>query len=144
MLRRERSGAAGAGGSAGAAEVLQCCGEGGLTQLEGAAAIRGGERLERPEKGEGWKEKEGSLVQNINERIRPPFLGGFDGRSLPGKPACQEHSPTAGGRDTPSRALAKEDFFPPLPPFLVCSRWAKLFFPLLKAELSKIFFFLIF
>lgn len=97
MLRLERSGAAGAGGSAGAAEVLQCCGEGGLTQLEGAAAIRGGERLERPEKGEGWKEKEGSLVQNINERIRPPFLGGFDGRSLPGKAACQEHSPTAGG-----------------------------------------------
>lgn len=58
-------GAAGAGAQ-GAAEVLQCCGEGGLTQLEGAAAIRGRERLESPEKGKGWKEKEGSLVQNIN------------------------------------------------------------------------------
>lgn len=137
MLRRERSDAAGAGGSAGAAEVLQCCGEGGLTQLEGAAAIRGGERLERPEKGEGWKEKEGSLVQNINERIRPPFLGGFDGRSLPGKPACQEHSPTAGGPRHTQPGAGKRGFFPPLPPFLVCSRWAKLLFPLLKAELSK-------
>lgn len=129
MLRRERSGAAGAGGSAGAAEVLQCCGEAGLTQLEGAAAIRGGERLERPEKGEGWKEKEGSLVQNINERIRPPFLGGFDGRSLPGKPACQEHSPTAGGRDTPSRALAKEDFFLLFLPFLSARDGLNCFFP---------------
>jgi len=109
----------GAAGAQGAAEVLQCCGEGGLTQLEGAAAIRGGERLESPEKGKGWKEKEGSLVQNINQRIRPPFLGGFDGRSLPGKTACQKHRPTAGGaRRHTQPGSGKRWFFLLFLPFL--------------------------
>lgn len=128
LLRRSRAGAAGAQG---AAEVLQCCGEGGSAQLEGAAAIRG---RESPQKGKGWEEEEGSLVWNINEWIGPPFLGGSDSRSLPGKDACQKPRPSKGGqRHTQPSADGRCFFLLFLPFFSALDE----LFPSLKAEISR-------
>lgn len=78
---------------------------------------RGGE-VGAPAARSRWKEKEGSRAGNGTERLRPPFLGGFDAGSLPvGLPARNAAPPGRGeaSRHTQPHASRRWLFFLFLP-----------------------------